>query len=1144
MIDNSSQHCWTFGLKFLFLVTVVLGLLPNQAAAGSPRVTDPSNSVPLAHVLNSDGTLAIPAAFQGSIDPTGYQLVNDGGPPRFASLEGLDNANWDPRFSLSGMNRDVTALLWDGTYLYAGGYFTSAGYCSSAHGCNRIARWDGTEWSPLGAGMDNPVTALAWDGMNLYAGGLFTSAGDCSSSDGCSGIARWDGAKWLPLGTGTSGSVYSLAWDGASLYAGGVFTGIGNCSSADGCRHVARWNGAQWLPLGMGMNNTVRALVWDGTNLYAGGRFTSAGHCSSANGCNRLARWDGVEWSPLGTGMNNVVYALAGDATTLYAGGSFTSAGNCSSSDGCNRIAQWDGANWSPLGTGMVPNVNYGDEPAGSLPESTMMGYNVYALAWDGSNLYAGGWFANAGDCSSVDGCNYIARWDGASWSPLATGMDFFVFSLTWDGTNLIAGGAFDSAGDCSIADGCIRIARWDSTATGWSGLYQAGEGVNYPVNALVWDGLYLYAGGKFFGAGGCSYSDGCNSVARWDGVRWSSLGSGMDGSVDALVWDGTHLYAGGSFTNAGNCSSVDGCNRIARWDGVEWSSLGTGMNSSVWALAWDGTNLYAGGFFTSAGDCTSTDGCAYIARWDGNAWRPLHSGMSFYVNALIWTGTDLYAGGAFTSAGDCYSIDGCNRIARWNGVEWSALETGMDSGSVSAMAWDGSNLYAGGFFAGAGSCSSSDGCSRVARWNGAEWSPLGMNTSISRVSSLAWVGTNLYAGGTFSNLGNCSSSEGCNHIARWDGSEWSPLGTGMDDDVRALAWDGNSLYPSLYAGGRFSSAGTSSANHIARWRLAAVWDGGGPDNAASTAANWSGDTIPDPEVVAIFDSTSAKDVVIDADFPDTVKGWVIEERYGGTISLARPLTVTVDFQQHGGRFQANSEPLTIGAQFWRSGGVFDAGASTLIFDSPWQSLTLNRATTFFNLFVGNGTTLIERVPGNQATVVGALINEGVIRQSQTVTGMGLLEFGLTGIAMEITDQGTLSAIVVDRIDNDHPEAAGDAVNIATGRYWVISPSGSDYAVVLALPHNDLEDPKACRWLAGAGSGAGWDCDRDEFNAEMVARRGITEFSEWSVGNRVGPTAVSLHSLSSQNQVVTPFAVVWGVMLLLIIAGLWIYRRG
>ena len=52
-------------------------------------------------------------------------------------------------------------------------------------------------------------------------------------------------------------------------------------------------------------------------------------------------------------------------------------------------------------------------------------------------------------------------------------------------------------------------------------------------------------------------------------------------------------------------------------------------------------------------------------------------------------------------------------------------------------------------------------------------------------------------------------------YVAMWDGSSWSPLGSGMDEPVIALAIGPGNV---LYAGGDFTLAGGVSANNVAKW--------------------------------------------------------------------------------------------------------------------------------------------------------------------------------------------------------------------------------------------------------------------------------------------------------------------------------------
>jgi hypothetical protein len=104
--------------------------------------------------------------------------------------------------------------------LVAGGDFTTAGGVAA----NRVARWNGTSWSPLGSGMSSFVSALAvLPNGDLVAGGQFTTAGGVAANR----IARWDGSSWSPLGSGVNSSVIALAvLRTGDLVAGGYFDGL------------------------------------------------------------------------------------------------------------------------------------------------------------------------------------------------------------------------------------------------------------------------------------------------------------------------------------------------------------------------------------------------------------------------------------------------------------------------------------------------------------------------------------------------------------------------------------------------------------------------------------------------------------------------------------------------------------------------------------------------------------------------------------------------------------------------------------------------------------------------------------------------------------------------------------------------------
>jgi hypothetical protein len=125
-------------------------------------------------------------------------------------------------------------------------------------------------------------------------------------------------------------------------------------------------------------------------------------------------------------------------------------------------------------------------------------------------------------------------------------------------------------------------------------------------------------------------------------------------------------------------------------------------------------------------------------------------------------------------------------------------------NGEVYALAVSGRDLYAGGHFTTAGGRSANN----IAKWNGSSWTALssGMNWI---VLALAVSGTDLYAGGEFYTAGGRSA----NNTAKWDGSRWSALGSGMNPGVGALAVSDNNLY----AGGYFIFAGGKVSPYVAR---------------------------------------------------------------------------------------------------------------------------------------------------------------------------------------------------------------------------------------------------------------------------------------------------------------------------------------
>lgn len=606
----------------------------------------------------------------------------------------------------TGLNAKVSDLtVFDnisgpGQALYAAGDFTTAGGVP----VSRVARWNGTNWAPVGSGIDAQVKAMTvfddGSGPSLHIGGAFATAGLGAANR----VARLSGGNWVPLAGGvTGGNVDALAvfddGGGARLYVGGSFTSI----SGDAAKHrLASWSGSSWGAVG-NLNGSVFTLLAtgpeapDGPSLYVGGAF-------SGSLLKHVARWNGTSLSKLDNGVNATVYAMAlfdgegSGAPELVVGGDFQDASGLA----VNRVARWDGKLWKTFYGGL-------DGRVASLA--------VYDDG-SGNGLYASGDFLAAKGVP----VNRIARWDGAAWAPVGVGLGGPAAALHVRGDSLFAGGAFSTAGG-QPAD---RVAEWDGST--WSPL---GPGVSGPVFCLSSydeggpNGEVLIVGGLFATAGGVP----ANGIARWDGFTWSPVGdAGNVGAVFALaVFDdglggGPKLIAGGNFTLLGGVP----VSRIAAWDGVTWSPLGSGTNAVVTALAVTadgpdgGPALYAGGAFTTAGG-TSVQ---RVARWDGLAWTalgaPPDAGVGTTVDALLvhddGSGPALFVGGQFAMAGG----QPASRIARWDGISWSALGSGLPDRVVALAEFDdhlgaGTALIVGGDFVTAPD--SGDGY--IARWGG-----------------------------------------------------------------------------------------------------------------------------------------------------------------------------------------------------------------------------------------------------------------------------------------------------------------------------------------------------------------------------------------------------------------------------------------
>jgi len=334
-----------------------------------------------------------------------------------------------------------------------------------------------------------------------------------------------------------------------------------------------------------------------------------------------------------------------------------------------------------------------------------------------------------------------------------------------------------------------INAQAWSSVGTGLI------NGTTGNVNALAEYEGDLYVAGQFGSAG----SNVALSIAKWDGVNWSSVNIGLTNgssiaSVNALQVYKNELYVGGSFITAGGNLAMS----IAKWNGSNWSSVGSVsslgiVNMEINAMTVHNGELYVGGAISNMfGQQIG------VIKWNGNNWSKVSLGIGGgTVNALCSYNGTLYAGGNFPLIGGLVS-----GIAKWNGSSWTSVGSGINP-PVYALKVYNNELYAGTSIAALST-------NALKKWNGSSWSSVASGI-LGEVRTMHVANNELYVGGSFFSF---TGSPG-NNIAKWNGSSWSAIGAGLDGAVYAITDYKNELY----AGGVFlTSATTNNVNFIARW--------------------------------------------------------------------------------------------------------------------------------------------------------------------------------------------------------------------------------------------------------------------------------------------------------------------------------------
>lgn len=264
----------------------------------------------------------------------------------------------------------------------------------------------------------------------------------------------------------------------------------------------------------------------------------------------------------------------------------------------------------------------------------------------------------------------------------------------------------------------------------------------------------------------------------------------GVDYYCDALAREGNYP------SRSKFQSSSEDLNQLIT--NPRWVAVGALANCSAMAIDNNG-NIYAG----------SPGG---IFKWNGTTWLSIGANLKYKSgSARVWdisissTG-DVYVGGAFDEIGG-QSING---IAKWNGTTWSAMGSGFESDVSSIKISKMDEIYV----------LAPSGNKTAFKWdpNTSIWNSLGNTNGPSSAMAIAPDGT-LYLGGLFSKINNTAVVNG---VAKWDGTSWSALGTGINgvsqkrsDQIYSIVVADNGI--DVYFGGKFSTM-NNNIKSIAKW--------------------------------------------------------------------------------------------------------------------------------------------------------------------------------------------------------------------------------------------------------------------------------------------------------------------------------------
>ncbi len=170
------------------------------------------------------------------------------------------------------------------------------------------------QWTTMPGDFDSFVSCVYSWNEAIVVGGAFSHVDALEVNR----VAMWDGEQYSSLGNGLPGQVYSFGIFNDQLVA---------CYAFEGTYYSAIWDGFQWQNMAGEFEKVINCFQQFGDHLYAGGRFEEV----DGNPAGRLAWWNGTSWIPYGKGVSDTIYDMDVYDGKLYLAGNFSQTGNLAS---------------------------------------------------------------------------------------------------------------------------------------------------------------------------------------------------------------------------------------------------------------------------------------------------------------------------------------------------------------------------------------------------------------------------------------------------------------------------------------------------------------------------------------------------------------------------------------------------------------------------------------------------------------------------------------------------------------------------------------------------------------------------------------------------------------------------------------------